>query len=174
MDPRLQKGRTKHTRLKVLGLIALVLVVCPLVPMWIPLTRPTQEHLCRGQLMGIAKAIQLWTSWEQESRFAHAGTNRDGSKHEWLVTTNRFDSYASGDLIAASNYLGATKILVCPSDPAKKPAVDFQHLGPENVTYQISLKFDGSESFPQDILIRCPIHGNALYGDGSVRSEDRR
>jgi hypothetical protein len=45
-----------------------------------------------------------------------------------------------------SNELGnSTRLLICPADTTKQAAFDFEHLGPNNVSYQVH---SGIQSWP--------------------------
>ena len=65
--------------------------------------------------------------------------------------------------------LGSPTILVCPGDPSKRPATTFSGLQPANVSYEIQTGPEVKESNPEEVLARCPIHGNEELYDGSVR-----
>ena len=101
-----------------------------------------------------------------------------GLARQWLENCqpdeNGFDTNAFLHLSAMSNEIGTTKVLVCPSDPTKQSAIDFAHLGPENLSYQIRCRTNLGEFFPDEILMRCPIHSLAVFGDGSIRFERKQ
>src|ERR1017187_8413392 len=82
-------------------------------------------------------------------------------------TSDGFDKNAFLHFQVMSNELAATKVLVCPSD-SKRPAIDFAHLRPENVSYQIHSGFNVNDSNPLEVLAICPIHRVVVLTDGSV------
>ena len=71
------------------------------------------------------------------------------------------------NFLSMSNELATPKILVCPADKARKPAVSWQEFGAANVSYEF-LNPNGSETNPYVLLTRCPIHGHVGLSDGSV------
>ena len=71
------------------------------------------------------------------------------------------------DLISMSNEVISPKILVCPGDHSRQPAASWASFTPEQSSFEIvtpSLR-DGDTN---RVFLRCKIHGNVLYGDGSV------
>ena len=85
------------------------------------------------------------------------------------LDSDGFDINGFLHLMVMSNELSTTKILICPEDKATKWAVDFAHLTAGNVTYLIRSGSNLNEVNPTNILAVCPIDGNVLYCDGSVR-----
>jgi hypothetical protein len=72
-----------------------------------------------------------------------------------------------------SNQLATPKILVCVSDKTNTVALQFQNLQPNNVSYQLHTGTSVSDANPSQVLVFCPIHGNTLTCDGSVRMKPR-
>jgi hypothetical protein len=71
------------------------------------------------------------------------------------------------DLKSMSNELSTPKILLCPGDKFKLPALSFSSLTPSHVTYEYLVP--GMKcGFPQRALFRCPVHGYMVLEDGSV------
>jgi hypothetical protein len=73
-----------------------------------------------------------------------------------------------------SNELSTPRILVCPADTKKQPALDFLNLQPANVSYQVCTGTNVNENNPQAVLAVCPIHGHVLRCDGSVQAGRKR
>ncbi len=61
-----------------------------------------------------------------------------------------------------------------PADPSKQPALDFLNLKVGNVSYQVRSGTNVSETNPQEVLVRCPVHGHVGLCDGSVQQGRRR
>jgi hypothetical protein len=81
-----------------------------------------------------------------------------------------FDKNAAMHFLVMSNELSAPSILVCPAD--KRPAaMDWEHLGAANVTYQVRSGEGVTDANPQQVLAVCPIHNNVLRADGSVQRQ---
>jgi hypothetical protein len=74
-------------------------------------------------------------------------------------------------IVCMSNELSTPKILVCPADKGREPAVDFNSFTAANCSYEYLAPSvpDGEE--PNRVLSRCAIHGNIGLGDGSVQME---
>jgi len=79
------------------------------------------------------------------------------------------------DFASMSNELNTTKILVCPGDTNRSPAINWQEMTQANVTYEL-LSRGASERDPTVVLVRCPIHNNVGLTDGSAHmlNQDRR
>ncbi len=72
------------------------------------------------------------------------------------------------NFLCMSNELNTPKILVCPSDTNRIVAPDFRSYTDANCSYDL---FAGSDKEPNQVLSRCPIHGNIGLCDGSVQRE---
>jgi hypothetical protein len=71
------------------------------------------------------------------------------------------------DLIACSNEISTTKVLICPADNFKKPSSDFSSIGSNNLSYELI----GKSILTQDTnspFLRCEIHGHLGYSFGFV------
>jgi hypothetical protein len=73
-------------------------------------------------------------------------------------------------LVVMSNELNTVKILLCPSDTARKDysTLSFGQFQDNMTSYQYLAKPDDQE-FPECITAYCPIHHNYLLADGSVQ-----
>jgi hypothetical protein len=72
------------------------------------------------------------------------------------------------DFLTMSNELSTPKILVCPGDKARKPANGWPEFNASNVSYEL-LSPGVSETYPDVVYARCPIHNNVGLADGSVQ-----
>ena len=90
------------------------------------------------------------------------------------IYSDGFDKNGFMHLRVMSNELSTPKILACPADSSKQPAVDFGTLKSSNVSYLVRSGTNIGEVHPQEILARCPIHGHVLYTDGSVRMNNKK
>jgi len=79
----------------------------------------------------------------------------------------------STSLVAMSNELSTVKVLLCPSDKARKDysTLSFGQFQDNMTSYQYVAQPD-DERFPECITAYCPIHHNYLLGDGSVQTVD--
>ena len=70
-------------------------------------------------------------------------------------------------LVELKTIVGDPRLLVCPSDPSRRPAVAWSEIEPANVTYEVvtpGLAVTNS-SAP---FLRCPIHNLVVFADGHV------
>ncbi|MSU58002.1 MAG: hypothetical protein EXS35_07460 [Pedosphaera sp.] len=74
------------------------------------------------------------------------------------------------DFLSMSNELNTPKILVCPAETNRLAAATFAKFTDENCSYEL-LAPSGSDTEPQRVLTRCPIHGHIGLCDGSVQGE---
>ena len=72
------------------------------------------------------------------------------------------------DLNGLTNYLGQPMVMFCPADSARTAAAHWGELGTSNISYE-HLGPSASESDPERVLFRCPIHGTVTLVDGSVQ-----
>lgn len=72
------------------------------------------------------------------------------------------------DLLSMSNEIVAPKILVCPADEGRQPAADWSGFTLANTSYEF-LAASGTETEPQRVAFRCPLHGHVGLADGSVQ-----
>lgn len=82
------------------------------------------------------------------------------------------DKYTTS-LVAMSNELSTVKILICPSDKARKDysSLSFGQFQDNMTSYQLTIQPDDG-NYPDCIVARCPIHHNFLLADGSVQQID--
>lgn len=122
---------------------------------------------CVNNLKQIGLVFRMWSDDHGNYPF-NVSTNAGGTMEWCAVGKDGFDSNVWLHLQVMSNELSTPKVLACPKDSSKKPAVDFQSLGPANVSYRLHTGTNFSEANPRTVLMVCPIDGNILYCDGSV------
>ena len=83
------------------------------------------------------------------------------------------DGNLPSDFLSMSNEVSTPKILVCPGDHSRQPAASWAVFTPEDSSYEIVTPHlrDGDTNL---VYVRCKIHGNVLYGDGSVFVDGQR
>jgi hypothetical protein len=72
------------------------------------------------------------------------------------------------EILAMKEELGSTKILVCPADTSRSAASDWTTYSAGNCSYEY-LAPGGSDTDPERVLSRCPIHNTVGLCDGSVQ-----
>jgi uncharacterized protein len=128
---------------------------------------PVQSTGCVSNLNRIGLGFRSWAR-------GHGG--------RFPMSTLTLEDGASADVVADQGLqvfrqLGAELLnpgwLVCPADPSRHRAVDFQKLQATNISYRLEIGPETNEKNPHNPLARCPIHGHELLCDGSVRTNDK-
>ena len=140
-----------------------------------------------AQAKGKAQSIMCVNNMKQMGLAFRVYASNHGDRFPFNVPTSEggiMDASAAGDdgfvqdparfFQSLSNELATPQILVCPADRSKRPTKDFQNLQAANVSYQLRTGTNISEANPQEVLARCPIHGNEVLCDGSVQQGRRR
>ena len=73
------------------------------------------------------------------------------------------------DILSMTNEMTTPKILVCPADTRRQAAASWASWSGANCSYE-HLAPSGSDTEPQRVLFRCPIHGHLTLSDGSVEA----
>ena len=140
-----------------------------LLPKFFEGERMVQRINCISNLKQIGIGFRLWEGDHGDQFPFNVSTNAGGAMERCTVDKEGFDINAYLYLRTMTDELTSPKILTCPQDHAKKPASDLASLQAVNVSYQFHSGTNITEANPQAILAVCPIHGNLLYCDGSVR-----
>ena len=64
--------------------------------------------------------------------------------------------------------LYTAKLLICPADTSKHLASNFAKLQSENAGYSLRTGPTINDEHPDELIVICPIHGNALHIGGRV------
>ena len=161
----------------VMGYVSFVttlLLAAMLLPALARAKSRAQSIQCVNNLKQIGMAFHIWEGDHQKQFPFNVSTNQGGTMEFCRWGDDGFDQNAVRHFQVLSNELVTPKTLVCAADSARHAALTFQDLQPANVTYQLRSGTNIADMFPQEILARCPIHGNVLRGDGSVERGSRR
>lgn len=156
------------------SIIATLVIAGMLLPALTQAKGKAQRIVCANNMKQIGLAFRIYAT-DHADRFPFNVPSTEGGTMELSATgADGFDRDAARIFQVLSNELGNPSILVCPADRSKQPAKDFQNLLAANVSYQVRSGTNVNETNPSEVLARCPIHGNAVMGDGSVMSERAR
>lgn len=143
-----QNGIANRRRRKVLILVGvsigiILLLAAAFLPAFVKAKQRAQSTACVGNIKQINLSALLW-----------AQDHGELFPPDWL---------------SMSNEMVTPKILICPADRSKVPALDWSQF---NVSKNLSYEFvvpgaKESGSFTQ-IVFRCPIHKHVGLVDGSV------
>ena len=155
--------------LSLLAVIPLVIFSAMLLPALSRAKGKAQEINCMNNMKQIGLAFRTWAIDHDGNLPFNVSTNQGGTLELCVVGNDGFDRNAAFHFMVMSNELSTPKILVCPADTKKQPALDFLSLQPANVSYQLHSGTNLSETTPQEVLAVCPIHNHVLLCDGSVQ-----
>jgi len=128
-----------------------------------------QPITCVNNLKQIGLSFKTWALDHDDKYPFNLSTNAGGTMEFCARRGDGFDGNAALHFQVMSNELSNPSILVCPKDRSKQPASDFQHLDAANVTYLMRSGESLNTQNPTAVLAVCPVHGNILYCDASVK-----
>jgi hypothetical protein len=112
-------------------------------------------------------AFRTWALDHNNEFPFNVSASQGGSMEYCLRDAKGLDQNSYLHFRVMSNELITPKILVCVADTSKQTATDYANLTAANVSYQVFSAANIKQ--PQQVLAVCPIHGNELLVDGSVR-----
>jgi len=163
------------TAVIVLCALVAVLIVSLVNPDFGERDKPRKQAInCVNNLKQIGLAFRQW-ALDNSDRFPFNVATNEGGTWEWCALDGEgFDASAFRQFQVLSNELNTPRILLCPKDKTRKPAKDFASLLPVNVTYRVRSGTNVSDTHPRETLVVCPVDGNKLYCDGSVKEGKRK
>ncbi len=151
-----------------LSLLYTAIIVAMLLPSLLSSRAHAQLTQCTSNMRQVGLALRIW-SVDHEGQFPfNLSTNQGGTKELCLPGYDGFDKSAPAHLMVISNELGNTRVLVCPSDESKHPALDFAHLTTENISYLLRTGPGVTDTNKSEMLLKCPLHGTVLRCDGDI------
>ena len=150
-------------------LVTLVILPAMLLPALSRAKGKAQRISCANNMKQIGLSFRTWAIDNNDSFPFNVSTNKGGTLELCLPGSDGFDRNAAFHFRVMSNELSTPKILVCPADAKKQPALNFESLQPANVSYQVFSGTNISDVNPNQVLAVCLIHNNVLLCDGSVQ-----
>jgi hypothetical protein len=151
----------------VMGYAGLVILLAMLLPAFM---RPkSHDHVyCQNSMKQIGLAFRVWAEDNNGNFPFNLSTNKGGTLELCRPGADGFDRNAAFHFQVMSNELATPRLLNCPDDAKRSPALNFESLRPENVGYLLR---SGTNLNPQsrEILLVCPIHHYVLLCDGTVQ-----
>jgi hypothetical protein len=132
-------------------------------------TGPAQNFSCLNNHKQIGIAFKTWALDHEDQFPCNISTNAGGTLEFCTIGRDGFDNDAALHFRPLSNELSTTVLLVCPKDGSKIRASDFSTLQAANVTYRLRSGTNISGAHPKEVLAFCPVDGNTLYCDASVK-----
>ena len=149
--------------------VTVILLSAMLLPALSKAKGKAQSINCINNMKQIGLAFRTW-SIDNDGNFPfNVSTNKGGTLELSLPESDGFDRNAVFHFRVLSNELSTPKILVCPGDSKKRPALDFLSLEAANASYQLRSGANITETNVEAVLAVCPIHNHVLLCDGSVQ-----
>jgi hypothetical protein len=171
---------TKQQPMKqiIIGILVVVIIAaagvlyCRLAYQPIGDDRVAQHITCVNNLKELGVTFKFWEGEHNDQFPFNLGTNAGGSREFCRPDTNGFDRNASVfiRLVSKDGDLTTPRLLVCPQDPGKHPATNWDSLTYDNITYRFRCGTNVCDANPQEIFAVCPVDGNTLYCDGTVKA----
>ncbi len=128
-----------------------------------------QSIQCMNNMKQQGVALRMWAMDNNDQFPFNVGTGKGGTMELCDRNDDGFDRNSYRHFQVMSNELSTPKILVCPGEPKRQPATDFQLLRADNVSYQVRSGTTVNETNPNEVLIYCPVHHHVGRADGSVQ-----
>jgi hypothetical protein len=132
-----------------------------------------QSINCVNNMKQIGLAFRTWELDNKDQFPFNLSATNGGTMEFCLLDSKGFDQNAFLHFRVMSNELSTPRLLACPADLGRQPAMDFTYLQPANVSYQVYSGTNVNDMNPQQALAVCPIHGHVLLCDGSVQQKSR-
>jgi hypothetical protein len=152
-----------------LSFVVTLVIAAILLPGLTKAKNRAQDIMCVTNLKQVGLAFHMWASDHNDHFPFNVASQQGGTLEACAPDSKGFDANAVAHLQVLSNELYTVKILICPADASKTPALDLPSLQAANVSYWIRSGTNISGKLPNEVLARCPVHGNILTCDGSVQ-----
>ena len=135
--------------------------------------RKAQTISCVNNMKQIGIAFRIWAGDNGDKFPFQVSTNAGGTLELCDRDANGFERNSFSHFLVASNELSTPLVLYCPQDRSKTATKDWGGLSASNVTYLLRSDFKVSQSNPHEVLAVCPVDGNIVYCDGTVKESGK-
>jgi hypothetical protein len=157
-----------------LSIVAAMIVAAFLLPQLAKMKRQAVPRSgCEYNLRQVGLAFKIWALDHNDQFPFNVSTNSGGTLELCSPGEDGFDKNAIPQFRIISEELNTPNFLVCPNDPAKHAAASFEGLEQANVSYRLRTGTNVNPAHPQEVLAVCPVHGNELLCNGTVRKTQR-
>ena len=152
----------------------MAVVAAMVLPALAPAKERAQSISCMNNMKQICLAFRVWEGDNADKYPFNVSTGKGGTMEFCDCGSDGYDRNSFRHFQVMSNELNNPKILVCPGDLSKHPALNFQDFQADNVSYRIRSGTNIDAAHPGEVLIYCPIHHHVGYTDGSVKQGGQR
>ena len=124
---------------------------------------------CVNNLKQIGLALKTWALDHEDKYPFNCSTNEGGTLEFCERGSDGFDNSAAIHFQVMSNEIFNPRVLLCPQDRSRRAATDFFSLRAGNITYRMRSGTNLTDATPQAVLVTCPVDGNTVLCDGSVK-----
>lgn len=156
-------GARALTRIEVLSVIASLALLSFLFFSALANARKNSSKIgCVTTLKQVSLGLRIWAKDDNDKYPMQVSTNQGGSL-EWVGSKQVYRHF-----MAAGNEIGSPKVLICPQDRERIPAMSFSNLVNENISYFINLTANASNDHPQLVSGDRHLTRNGIqYSNGS-------
>lgn len=171
----LKKRKSMRNLIRVMVAITLIGAVAG----YIKYARNQQAHLpkiqhpsCMNNLRQVGLALHIWAGDHGDQFPFNVPNSKGGTKEQAQADSEGFavDPAVHFKPLGDPAESNTPLVLWCPKDHNKKPTTDWASLTSANITYKLRIRTNLTEH-TKEVLVVCPIDGNTLYTDGTVKGE---
>lgn len=169
----LRPAKRSHVVIALAVMVVTILVQCYWVYHEVQTALGTADDraasiMCQTNLKQVGLAFRIWANDNDDHYPFNVPVAQGGTLEFCQRAADGFDANAFQHFLAMSDLLAIPSVLICPADQSKTPAFDWTSLNASHVTYLLRSGPEISDSAPNEVLAKCPLHNHTLLCDGSV------